>query len=174
MFRHSQTRLSIERLVDFFTIHMNEGINDIFHRWLLKRQPFLSIFHAREYMIHLVPDQPAMLQAMRNTFPWDRFAQVCCQVSSQVRLLIDNYGFSCLFVQDTMPIPVQPGQEPALPTHGKRTKQLKSIQQHSHTGDFYWHPSLCPAPLKGHICGLKSVSGEKGLRPFGTPLRLSA
>ena len=157
MYGHSLTCLSIPRLMEFFTMSMNRDRLYLFHQWLLKRQPLLSIFVAREYMIDLVPDQPALLSAMRSTFNWDRFVTVCIQVSAQVRQLIDHYGWSCLFVNETLPVPNMDSATDRASSRSKNTQQ-STQQQHGHTGEFYWFPSISEAPSKGHMVCIKNDS----------------
>jgi hypothetical protein len=93
-------QLSVRRQLEFFELTRDPSMAYTFHCWLLKRQDLLCTFLTRLYLIHLLPKQPALLDAVRRTFAWDRFVVICTTAMDRVRALINQFGWSVLFCED--------------------------------------------------------------------------
>lgn len=96
LYEHSRARLSARRVLEFFDILRDVG--PLFFRWLVKRQELLGIFASRDYLVQLVPNQPALLAAIALTFAWEAFADISSRAMDCTREQIEQHGWGILFV----------------------------------------------------------------------------
>ena len=57
----------------------------------------------RDYLIWCLPQQPALLDAVRHSFSWERFVGLVTSVGDRLRRLINVHGWSALFLGDPEP-----------------------------------------------------------------------
>lgn len=95
----SRSRLSLKRLTEFYDMTGTPERHSLFHMLLLKHQELLCIFLTRLYLCHLLPQQPALLAAVRATFFWSKFVTICGTLANQLHDQINREGWGCLFGQ---------------------------------------------------------------------------
>lgn len=100
LYLHSRSSPSIIRRLEFFDLTLTPERHALFHSWLLKRQDLLCNFITREYFTYLLPEQPALLEAIRRTFCWEKFEDISIQVMSDLGWLVDRYGWAVMFLGD--------------------------------------------------------------------------
>jgi hypothetical protein len=96
LYPHSEGELTPQRLVEYFDLMRPLRRRRTFMSWVLLRHDVLCCFIARDYLIHCVRQQPALLRAIIQTFAWHEFVRTCIRAMRETRQLINVEGWNVL------------------------------------------------------------------------------
>lgn len=98
LYPHSRGTLSVARLAEYFSL--TEVARDVFHGWMERRHDVLGCLLTRDFLIHNVKQQPALMRAIQNTFQWARFVDIVARTGEELRARINLHGWAVLFLGD--------------------------------------------------------------------------
>lgn len=100
MYPHSQQELSPQRLAEYFDLTRLSKRRRVFFALMIRRYDVLACMIARDYFIHLVKQQPALLKAIVHTFPWARYVDIWTRAGADLRRTVNRHGWAVLFRGD--------------------------------------------------------------------------